>query len=151
MSISTSSTKNKISNPAKKFLKFKGSTGDFFYYDKEQEKDILIQTPFKFIIIDELSTLTGYYDKLSSAIFSNEVHSTVKEPLNLRAFKGGLLLNGLYADIKNKLSYYGAKYTKSIYILFNDELCNLQLKGAALSAWINDLKKIVKYEVNLIS
>jgi len=76
-------------NPCKKFIKFNGGTGSFYFYDKEAEKEVPIKLPITFMVIDELSTITGWHDKSVSQIYSNEVHSVVKENLKVRAFKGG--------------------------------------------------------------
>lgn len=124
-------------NPAVKFLKFKNGT--FKYWDKEKEKEIEVALPVKFMVLDELATVTGWHDESQSAIFSNEVHSTTKEDLLVRAFKGGEQATGRYATIKDKIKSNGGKYTKSVYALDLDsgEIVNFHFTGAVLSAWIN--------------
>lgn len=123
-----------MERPCQKYIRFKNGT--FQYYDKSKEENIEIPLPIRFVKIDELSTISGYHEPSNSGIYSNEVHSTQKETLNVRAFKGGDIAKGFYADIKDKVKSHGGKYTKSIYALFQGELVNFQLSGAAFGGWI---------------
>jgi len=136
MSISNQ-TSDKPTNPATKFIKFKN--GKFSYYDKDKKEEIEMELPIKFMVIDELATITGWHDESQSAIYSNEVHSTVREDLTVRAFKGGELAIGKYKNIKPQINNNGGKYTKSVYALDLDtrEIVNFHFSGAVLSAWIN--------------
>lgn len=138
MSISKPESERPI-NPCKKFIKFKGGTGIFQFYDKELEKEIPIKLPMTFMVIDELSTITGWHDESQSSIYSNEVHSVVKEDLKVRAFKGGDIQIGKYKDIKDKVKAEGGKYAKSVYAmdLETDEIVNFQFTGAACRAWFD--------------
>ena len=133
-------------NPATKFISFKGDTGEWYYYDKTKEENVVIKPPIYFIILDELSTVKGWSDQYSSGIYSNEVH-TLSEQLTVKTFKGGAMIKGWYQDIKNDVKALGGKYTKSIYAMLihdddNTELVNFQLSGAAFSAYLDYKFKI---------
>jgi hypothetical protein len=135
----------KIENPCKKFIDFKGDKGQLFYYDKEKEQQIEILLPIYFVVLDELSTVSGYNKKNDCGIYSNEVHSTVNEILRVKTFKGGESIIGLYNDIKDSVKALGGKYTKSVYALLinkdkSTELINFKFRGASFSAWLD--KKI---------
>lgn len=135
-------SKPRPENPAKKFIEFKGDSGKFQYYDKSLEKNIEIDYPIRFIVLDELSTITGYNDETQSGVYSNEVHNTSKEELFVRTFKGNRGIKGKYKDIKSDIVSLGGKFCKSIYaILFdadnNGEIVNFKMKGAAFSAWMD--------------
>lgn len=124
-------------SPCKKWFEWSGSTGQLYYYDKEKGEKIDIELPFTFLVLDQLSTITGYSDDQQSGIWSNEIRSTNIERLVVRT-KNGILGTGVYNDVKN---IKGARYTKSIYIAYYDENKELQIGnfkavGAALSAWI---------------
>lgn len=121
-------------NPATKHIRFKN--GKFQYWDKKEEKNIEITLPCEFIVLDELSAITGWSDKYQSGIFSNEVASTIDEEIVVKAFKGGELIRGLYSEIKDKAKTEGGRYEKSVYALLNGELVRFAFVGAALSSWI---------------
>lgn len=137
MSLSTP----KIKNPCKKFIEFKGNTGVFQFWNKEKKETEQVALPISFIVLDELSTITGFSDMTQSGIYSNEVHSLKDETLNVRTFKGGLKVVGLYADIKGKIAEMGGKFCKSVYagLITKEglELVNFQLKGISFSSWLN--------------
>jgi len=124
------------SNPATKFIDWKSNDKCFSYYDKEEQKNVLIPLPFKFLVLDELHTIKGWNDATSSAIYSNEVKFISKEVMNVKPFKGNEIAKGLYKDIKEKIVAAGGHYVKSVYIMLEDgTLANLQLKGSAVQKW----------------
>ena len=123
-------------NPATKFLDWKSDQKGFSYYDKGLSKNIEVSLPFKFVFLDELSTVKGWHDASISGIFSNEVKYLSKEPMTVKAFKGGEIAKGLYNEIKDRVKNAGGHYSKSIYIMTEDgELANIQLKGSATQQW----------------
>jgi len=124
------------SNPATKFIDWKSNDKCFSYYDKEEQKNVSIPLPFKFLVLDELHTIKGWNDATSSAIYSNEVKFISKEIMNVKPFKGNEIAKGLYRDIKDKIVAAGGHYVKSVYIMLEDgTLANLQLKGSAVQKW----------------
>jgi len=50
-------------NPATKFLDWKSDQKGFSYYDKGLGKNVEVPLPFKFVFLDELSTVKGWNDK----------------------------------------------------------------------------------------
>jgi len=135
-------------NPAKKFLDWKSDQKGFSYYDKGLEKNVEVSLPFKFVFLNELSTVKGWNDASSSGIFANEVKYLSKEPMTVKAFKGGVLAQGLYNDIKERVKNAGGHYSKSIYIMLEDgTLANVQLKGSATQQW----GEFVKANKNVIT
>lgn len=124
------------SNPATKFIDWKSNDKCFSYYDKENQKNVSIPLPFKFLVLDELHTIKGWNDATSSAIYSNEVKFISKEVMTVKPFKGNEIAKGLYKDIKDKIVAAGGHYTKSVYIMLEDgSLANIQLKGSAVQKW----------------
>jgi hypothetical protein len=134
-------SKPKLTNPCKKFIEFKGDSGIFRYWDKSLEKNVELESPIKFIVLDELSTITGFNDFTQSGVFSNEIRSLKHNILKVRTFKGKVSVSGIYEDIKSDIQGMGGKFTKSVYVaLVNGdevELANFQLKGASFKAWID--------------
>lgn len=133
----------KMVNPAQKFIEFKGDKGIFQYYDKTlpEPKNVELVMPFFFIVLDELSTISGYSEKLGTSFYSNEIHSLSEEILKVKTFKVGFSVTGKYADIKNELIANGAKFAKSVYVMLitgkdSFELAHFKLTGAAFGAWL---------------
>ena len=138
-------SKPKLQNPCEKWIRFKGSTGTFGYWDKEQEEEVELSLPLKFIVLDELIKVSGYNKQSNSGIFSNEVRSTRDEELHVRTFKGVDELRGYYCDIKDSIKSLGGKFTKSIYaaLITDDglEMVNFEMRGAAFSEWLKWSKR----------
>lgn len=138
------SDNGKSKNPATKFIEYKSSKS-FFYYDREKKENIPMPKKFFVIPLDRLATITGWHDASQSGIYSNEVHRTNEEELNVRSFKGGEIVKGLYSDIKGNLQ--GGKYAASLYCALLTgtkgntelELVNIKFSGSGLSPLI-DLK-----------
>lgn len=126
----------KITNPAVKFIEFKGDSGEFFYYDKEKEERINLKMPLYFVVLDELSTITGFNTRVNAGMYSNEVRSTKDDLLNVRSFKGGISIIGRYQDIKDTIIANMGKFCKSVYAMLitgseNFELVNFKFHGAS--------------------
>jgi hypothetical protein len=123
-------------NPAQKFLDWKSDQKGFSYYDKGLSKNVEVSLPFKFVFLDELSTVKGWNDASNSGIFANEVKYLSKEKMTVKSFKGGEIAQGYYNEIKDRVKNSGGHYSKSIYIMLEDgALANIQLKGSATQQW----------------
>ena len=132
----------KATNPATKFLSWNSNEKCFTYYDKQKETNVHIGLPLKFIVMKELATVKGWSDEQGSGIYSNEVESTIKQPLTVKYFKGGTVAKGLYQKIREKVVAAGGKYHQSIYCMLEDgSLVNISLKGAAMSRWLEFTQK----------
>jgi hypothetical protein len=117
-------------------LKWKSNDKCFEYWDKEEKKNVTVSLPFKFLVLDEMHTISGWNDATSSGIYSNEVKYISKEVMTVKPFKGNEIARGLYKDIKEKVNAAGGHYMKSIYIMLEDgTIANIQLKGSAVQAW----------------
>lgn len=124
------------SNPATKFLNWKSNDKCFSFYDRETKENVLVHLPFKFLVLEEMHTISGWNDATQSGIYSNEVKFISKETMTVKPFKGNEIAKGLYKDIKEKVKAAGGHYVKSIYIMLEDgSLANLQLKGSAVQGW----------------
>lgn len=125
-----------LSNPSKKFLEWKSNEKCFSFFNKETKENVKVELPFKFLVLDQLHTVSGWNDATSSGIYSNEVKFISKQVMTVKPFKGNEIAKGLYADIKEKVKNAGGHYVKSIYIMLEDgTLANIQLKGSAVQQW----------------
>lgn len=126
-------------NPATRFFQWSGSKGMLLWYDKSQEKNIEQKLPFEFLVLDELSTITGYNKQMEAGFWSNEVRNTTKDEMFVRT-KQGPFEAGLYANLTQTRSK-GGKYAKSIYIAYKEGgewvIANIKASGSCLSAWID--------------
>lgn len=130
---------DQLKNPATKWFEWDSDKSTIKHYDKEEKKHIHHKLPFTFLVLDQTATITGYNEQSESGIYSNEVKSTKNDKLNVKAFKGGVLANGLYADIKDSVKSQGGKFTSNVYIAYKEgkqyALGCIQFKGASLQSW----------------
>lgn len=134
----------KAVSPVKLYASWSSNDKAFKFYNKEKGQDELLKLPLKLVHLDEMATIKGFHDESNSSLYSNEVRSTVNEILNVRSFKTGEIVSGIYADIKTKIQSAGGKYNKSIYFFHNGDIINLSLQGAALQAWAEFTKDAKK-------
>jgi len=127
-------------NPAVRWFEWNGEKGVVRHYDKTAKENVDVPLPFKFLLLDELASVRGWHDASESGIYSNEVRDTRTEMMVVKSFKGGLLADGLYKDIKDRVNTLGGQYVANCYIAFKDEtglsIGSLRFKGAALGAWM---------------
>lgn len=127
-------------SPVRKFFKVQSGTGNVVYWDKAQSKNVRVDIPFRFVVLDSLATIGGFHEPSNSGIWSNEVRSTNKDILRVR-HKGGLLAEGLYSDIKDAVRAAGGKFANSVYIAYKEggetALGNITFIGASVSAWFD--------------
>jgi len=142
-------------NPAKHFIEWKGEKGILQYYqksidDSKQGENIEVPIPFRFLVLDCLSTIKGYSDADQSGYWSNEIRDLKKEELIVKT-KKGTAFKGLYSAAIASRDTIGCKYCQSVYIAYWTEskemiIANLQLTGAAVSSWIEFRKQNKIYE-----
>lgn len=137
--------KSETSNPVTKWVEWKSDDKCFSYYDKEKRENVPIPLPFKFLTLAVRHTVKGWNDKSNSAIFSNEVKYIGKEPIKVSSYKGGVIAEGIYKEIKTQIVDAGGKYHKSIYAMTESgQLINIALKGSAAGKWQEFSEKTTK-------
>lgn len=134
-----------VSSPCSKFLSWNSENGEFEWYNKETKEKVAVNLPFDFAVLDELTTAKGYSEKDSSGIWANEIKDLKTQVLTVRTSKG-VIVEGLYNDIKAEIDSAGGGYTRSLYIGVKNEdgeweIQNIQLKGAAFSGWLDFTKE----------
>lgn len=138
--MSLSKPKQTTISPVKRYFKWNAELGQITYYDSQTQLNIPHEGVFKMIPVDQLSCVEGYNAKAGKGFRSNEVRSLSKEDLTIVWQGGGPELSGKYKDIKDKLEVLGGRYYSSIYFTHEIngvlELCNLRIKGAAVSSWV---------------
>lgn len=145
--ISHNSEKGESLNPTSKYLTWKSNDKSFSYYDKAAGENVAVALPIKFVFLQHYHTVKGWHDASESGIYSNEVYYIGSEPMTVRSFKGGLIAEGKYKDIKPTITSAGGKYHRSIYVMLEDgTIANISLKGAAVRQWsdfIDENKNLV--------
>ena len=64
----------------------------------------------------------------------------LNDRLDVKSFKGGPIISGIYRDIKDQLQ--GGVYNKSIYVMLGDgSIANISMKGAVVATWGDFTKK----------
>lgn len=143
----------KQANPAKKFLEWKSDEKCFAYYDKAKGENVKVELPLKIVILEHYHTVKGWNDKSESGIYSNEVFAIGSDPLEVKAFKGGLIAKGLYKEVKPVIQSAGGHYCRSIYAVNTDqELINISLKGSGVSSYSDFIQEFgdVNFDKNWI-
>lgn len=129
------SYRTQTESPVTKYLTWSSENKCFSYYDREKKENVNVKLPITFIHLDELSAIKGWHDASSSGIYSNEVRSTKNQELNVRSFKGGELVKGIYQDIKLRIASFGGHYVCSLYAFMDGEVVNISLKSSSLMVW----------------
>lgn len=145
-------TPTQASNPCKRWFQWDSNTKQFKYYDKELNDgdggNVFVPLPFKFIVLDVLSTVAGFNEKTNSSFISNEVrnymNSTASEVLCVR-LKKEVVFNGTWNGIKEAATAKGAKFAHSVYIGYYDDnkvlqIGNIKLYGASLGSWMDAIE-----------
>jgi len=126
----------KSSNPATKFLEWKSNDKSFSFYDKDKGENVKVELPLKFMFLEHYHNVRGWNDASQSGIYSNEVYAISTEEVNVKSFKGGPIVSGLYKDIKDTIVKSGGRYHRSLYVVLEDgTLANMQLKGSGVASY----------------
>lgn len=136
-------------NPATRWFEWDGENGGVRYYDRDAKENVPIGDKMTFILLDELATIKGWHNDSDSGIYANEVRDTVAETMIVKAFKGGVIAQGFYRQIRDRVAAAGGKFVSNCYIAYKDgdlKIGSIQLKGAALNAWV-DFKKAHRSEL----
>ena len=108
----------------------------FSHYDKAAGENVSVELPLKFVFLQHYHTVKGWNDASQSGIWSNEVYYIGSEPMTVRAFKGGVIAEGIYKEIKPAITNAGGKYHRSVYVMLEDgSIANLSFKGAVVREW----------------
>jgi hypothetical protein len=150
--MSRSNPSSNSPNPSTRWFEWDGANGGVRYYDKEKKENVRVPSPFSFLVLDELSTVRGWHDASDSGIYANEVRDTKQDVLIVKSFKGGIIAEGLYAAIRDRIGHLGGHFTLNMYVAYKADdgklaLGSLQLKGAALNAWV-EFRKAHRADVN---
>jgi hypothetical protein len=135
-------------NPAQRWFEWNGEKGHVRYYDKDEKKNVDVPLPFKFLLLDEVASVGGWHDASGSGIYSNAVRDTRTDLLVVKSYKGGILAEGLYKDIKDHVTSksIGGQFVANCYIAFKYDdgslaIGCLRFKGSALGAWMEYRKQ----------
>ena len=141
--MSRSNPTNKT-NPSTRKFEWRGSEGNFRYYDKEKKENVSVPLPFSFIPLDVLSGVSGYSDSEGSSIWSNHVKDISKQSLTVKT-KSGVMTRGFYADISDSIKAKGGGFCNLVYIAYktNDglEIGTLVVSGSQLGNWFDFRKR----------
>lgn len=143
--MSRSKPTNDSPNPSKRWFEWSGEKGVVRWYDKEAKENVTEDFPFTFMLLDQLATVKGWHEPSESGIYANEVKDTRSEPLVVKAFKGGILAEGFYKTIRDRIVALGGHFVANCYIAWRDidglKIGSLQFKGAALRSWMDFSKE----------
>ena len=130
-------------NPSERWMEWKGKDGHLEFYDKAKKEAVNVPLPFTFILLDRTATVRGYNNRLKSGIYSNEVRDTRSDRFVVKLFAGGIMAEGVWADIKDKVTARsaGGVFAINNYIAFKHgneiKLGAIQMSGCSLSPWFD--------------
>jgi hypothetical protein len=137
-------------SPVKYWLSWKGDTGQFQYWDSENQKNVIVEQA-KMLVLDKRSTVTGWSEAFGGRIFANVVKN-LKEDLVVRT-KNHSIAKGPWTEIKEVVNKAGGNFCVNIYALAKldestewEPVC-LQVEKSCLSAWSDFLEENKIYEV----
>jgi hypothetical protein len=139
------SNNEELVSPVQRFFEWDGVNGCFEYFDKTKKTEttkgekVSMPLPFRFLVLDKLSTIKGYSKDEKSGYWSNEVRDIKKDVMVVRT-KKGVAAKGTYDQVIDSKDTRGSKYCQSVYIAYKEGkdlvICNLGLTGSAVSSWI---------------
>lgn len=126
-------------NPCKHWFQWDGGDGNGFKsYDKVAKTNHITPLPFTFLVLDRLTTITGFNEPEKIGYFSNEIRNLKTDKLTVRS-KNGIEAEGTYEEVKAKLGTKGAAFCQSVYVMFFEgktpTLGNIKMQGASLENW----------------
>jgi len=146
--MSRSNPVEKNSHPCHLWLEWKGGPGVLSYWDKnrgdngERVEIDVTKKPFRFIYLDQTSTVRGYSKVRKCGVFSNEIRDTRIEPFVVKFFDGKeVIANGLWNDIKDTVTSKrnGGGFGKNVYVAYKEgaelRVGCIQMTGCALGPW----------------
>lgn len=125
-----------LQNPSQLWLEWDSNNKGLRFYDKEAGKNQPIKTPISLIFLGQRFVVTGFHDESNSRIYSNEVEFPQREPVTVRS-KSGLLVSGIYKDIKKDIEDLGGQGGQRIYALLDGKIVNITIKGDSFGTWLN--------------
>lgn len=140
--MSRSNPTEHLSNPSTRLFEWNGETGVVRYYDKDAKHNVDVKLPFTFIVLDRLGGVGGWHEASKSGIYSNEVKDTRQDVLVVKSFKGGVIAEGLWTTIKDRVKSEGGSFVVNCYVGFKDSdgtlaIGSVKFKGAGLGGWMD--------------
>ena len=131
-------------HPCKLWLQWSSDGSIWKAWNKEKKENEYFATePLRFIVLDVLSTLSGFNQKANKGYYSNELRS-LKDKFRLMC-DGHLMAEDTWQNIK--ASFSDVKFTASVYVMVKGgdiadyTLANLKLSGASLGSWIEFVRQ----------
>lgn len=151
---------NQTFNPCHIWFGINGNDGSVNVFDIDTGEKSNVNIPFTFLYLDQTSTIKGWDGENDCGIWSNEVQDLKKFPFVVRSTKTGVIAEGLYKEISDKIKAFGAHFVLNVYIATKTpageyEIGCLNLKGATLQEWFvfrrSNYRDICSKAVSIIS
>jgi hypothetical protein len=132
-------------HPCKLWLQWNSDGTIWKAWDKAQSQNQYYEwAGLRFIVLDVLSTLTGFSSKANKGYYSNEVRSVNQK---FRLMCGGqLMTEDVWANIKTM--FPDVKFSASVYAMVKGgeiaeyTMANFKLSGASLGSWIEFVRTV---------
>lgn len=125
-------------NPCGKWFQWNSTAKTLTWYNKDLpkgEQNVPVELPFTFLVLDQLSTVSGFDETTDLGYYGNEVRNSQVDEITVRN-KHGIVKKGIWKTELKGLS--GIKFAKSVYIAYRESkdeplrLGNIKFSGSAL-------------------
>lgn len=132
----TNKTKN-TTNPAKRFIEWSSVEKCWKTYDKDTKENKLLPANIPFILLDQLSTVTGFNQKAKKSMYGTEVKD-LSQPIKV-FLDGETIAEAPWKDLKESVP--AIKFGKSVYAMAKIdgefELVCFKLSGCSVGSWFD--------------
>lgn len=121
--------------PYSRTINWKSSLCEFQEYDKDTSSNKKVDID-RFVVLEEMTSVSGYSQKANKGIWSNEVLDLKHEKLQVR-IGNEIEYEGYWSEIKDAVNGAGGKFTNVVIALLpSNEIVRFLFSGAACSGWI---------------
>lgn len=130
-------------------IRFNGNTGAFRKVSKNEDNEDVetnIVAPVEFVILKKRRTLSSF--SANQSFFTNEHNTSAEKVMLFKVIDKTVTFEdiGFAADIREK--YQALRTHEVVYVLFNGEICKMEIKGGSLSGYYEYQKKLSEEELH---
>jgi len=146
------SGENNSSRPPKyecPLIRFDGNRGTFrkVFKNKDGEnEEVDIKTPVEFVILKKRRNLSSF--STNQSYFSNEHNTSTEKIMLFKVVNKTVTLEdiGFTADLRQK--YQTLKTHEVVYVLYDGEVCKMEIKGGSLGGYYDYQKSLTEEELH---
>lgn len=150
--LASKSGDNNSSRPPKyecPLIRFDGNKGTFRKVSKDANNENVeteIKSPFGFVILKKRRNLSSF--STNQSYFTNEHNTNLERIMLFKVIAKTVTLEdiGCTSDLREK--YQTLKTHEVVYVLFDDEVCKMEIKGGSLGGYYDYQKSLSEEELH---